>query len=99
MIEIKKGASFRVALQFSEAEWDSLFPAQQVISQFKQEETYYDIEVEVDASTRCIFLRAETNSWKPGQGAFDVKLISDGLITIVPELTNVEVTIVEGITR
>lgn len=99
MLKIKKGASFRLALQFTEQEWESIFPVDLIVSQYRQGDTVVNLEVEADALTRCIYLRSETTSWNLGKGSFDVKLIRGGLVTIIPELTNVEVQVIKGVTQ
>ena len=99
MIEVKKGASFRVALQFTDDEWESISDVDSATSELKQGNSYYTLETEIDSDTKRIFLRAETYNWKKGSAAFDVKLIKGGTVMVIPELTNVEVKIVEGVTR
>lgn len=100
MIQIKKGASFRLALQFeTQEEWDSLFPAEYAISQIEIEGTTFDLEVSVDSLSRCIYLKGDTEEWPLGSGAFDVKVINGDLIQTLPELTNIEVEVLEGITQ
>lgn len=99
MISIKRGASFRLALNFTDEEWASLFPVDLIVSQYKKGDMVADLEVIVDENTKCVFLRAETSEWEIGKGAFDVKLVRGGLITVVPELASIEVQVVKGVTE
>lgn len=99
MIKVKKGYNFSVALQFTEEEWDSIFPIDEIVSEFKQNNRYSTLEIDVDEETRCIFVKAETDDWSVGTGYFDIKITKDGVKQAIPELTNIEVQIVQGITR
>lgn len=103
MIELKKGASLRVALQFTEYEWDSLPVISEIHSDFRQEMSNgvtvtVPLEVRVDYDLRTIFLSAETGNWQLGVGFFDVMIISEGLVCLIPALQNIEILLVEGIT-
>lgn len=99
-MDIKKGASFRVAFQFeTDAEWDSLFPADYALSQIRFGDVLFDLEVMVDTLSRTIYLKSDTDLWPLGSGSFDIKVIADDLIQTIPELTNIEVNVVEGITQ
>jgi hypothetical protein len=99
-MDIKKGTSFRVAFQFeTDAEWTSLFPADYALSQIRFGDDLFDLEVMVDTLSRTIYLKGDTELWPLGSGAFDIKVIAGDLIQTIPELTNIEVNVVEGITE
>lgn len=98
-IQVKKGASLRLALQFeTQEEWDSLFPADYAISQAKIGNQLFDLEVSVDPLTRCIYIKGDTEEWPIGNGAFDVKVISGDFIQALPELTNIPLKVIAGVT-
>lgn len=105
MIEIKRGASLRLALQFeTTAEWETLFPAQYAMSQVRfildsGREITYDLEVQVDTISRAIYIKGDTEEWPIAEGAMDIKVINGDLIQTVPELVNITVNVVEGITE
>lgn len=105
MIDVKKGTSLRLAFQFeTDAEWGTLFPAEYAMSQVKfildnGIESVFDLEVQVDTLSRCIYIKGDTELWPIGEGAMDIKVISGDLIQTVPELTNVTITVYEGVTE
>lgn len=100
MISIKQGTSFRLALQFeTQEEWDSLFPADYALSQIKFGEVRHVLEVAVDPLSRCIYVKGDTEEWPIGTGSFDIKVILGDLIQSLPELTNIEVEVLEGVTQ
>lgn len=105
MIDVKKGASLRLAFQFeTDAEWLTLFPAEYAMSQAKfvlenGNERIFDLEVNVDTLSRCIYIKGDTEEWPIGEGEMDIKVINGDLIQTVPELTNVIITVYDGVTE
>lgn len=100
MIKIKKGASFRVALKAdSFEEWGSMFPADYVVGMIRFGEAYFDLEVTVDELSQAIFVKGDTEDWPIGEGEFDLKMITGDNIQTIPELTNIPVEVIEGVTR
>lgn len=100
MLSVKQGSSLRVALKAdSQEEWNSLFPADYVIGQIRFGTRRFELEVTVDSLSRAIYVKGDTENWPIGTGLFDIKLVAGDLIQSIPELTNIEVEVVEGITQ
>lgn len=98
-VTVKKGSSFRVAFNFTPEEWNSIFPVDYALSQAKIEGVYFPLEVEVSSLASTLYIKGDTDEWPLGSGSFDVKLIVGDLITAIPEMSNIPVYVVEGVTQ
>lgn len=99
MIEIKKGASFRVAFKFeTDEEWNTVFPADYVVSQARFGTRTFNLECDVDILARSIYVRGDTDDWPIGEGEFDVIVIAGDLKVPLPEITNIPITVNQGVT-
>jgi len=98
VITIKRGKSFRVAFKFEPQEWDSIYPNDYVSSRIKLSDgTYRNIDVTVDAITQALYLRAESADWPLGRAYFDVKVYLADIVLPLPDLENILVNVIEGI--
>lgn len=97
MIELKKGASFRIAFKAeSPEEWSKLYPADYFMGQIRFEERSFELEVSVDPLAMVVYVKSETDDWPIGEGEFDLKSITGDLIQAFPELVNIKVTVLDG---
>ena len=100
MISIKKGASFRAAFKAdTQEEWDSMFPADYVVGQVRFGDVYFDLEVTVDNLALAIYIKGDTEDWPYGEGEFDLRIIYGDYIQTIPELNNIPVEVLDGVTK
>lgn len=99
MIEIKRGASFRVAFKFeTDDEWNTVFPADYIASQARFGDEVFNLECDVDQLAKTIYIRGETDEWPVGEGEFDVIVVAGDLKLPLPEITNIPITVIQGVT-
>lgn len=94
---IKRGATLLFSIQFEAEEWALITPITEVKAYCRVGGDRYALTATVEASQRAIIMRAETASWKVGKGEMDAMIIYGGKTALIPELSNIQFPILEGV--
>lgn len=100
MIDHKRGKSFRIALKFDDSEWESIYPHDYLEGQIRLSDgTRRAFEISSDPLTKAIFVKADTFDWPLGDAYFDIRVVIADIYLPIPDLENILVTVIEGITQ
>lgn len=98
---LKQGASFRAAIVFTAEEWAQLSPIESVTCQSKVagSNTRYPVTINQRQDLMSFILSANTDSWPIGNHSLDVAIVRNGFKIYIPELTNVDIPILDPVTE
>lgn len=94
---IKRGATLLFAIQFTQEEWALIAPITEAKAYCRVEGERYQLTVTINPTLRALVMRAETGSWKLGKGEMDAMLIYGGKTVLIPELSNIDMPVLEGV--
>lgn len=100
-IQIKQSATLLMALEFTEEEWSVLFPngTEVLACQAKMGSVRIPLTLNRHNDLRTLIIRSDTIGWPLGQVKIDVRVTRDGFSYYVPQLSNFNFTIIEGVTQ
>lgn len=96
---LKRGATFRAALVFDQAEWGQVFPAEAFRCQARFGGTLRPVTVTPRPDLLCVIFSADTSDWPVGENHLDLLVERNGFIVYIPELANVAIPIHEHVTE
>ena len=97
--KFKRGTTFKASLEFTEAEWAAIYPNDGMRAQAQQGHFRYDLAVAVDAGARTVTVSSETDAWLMEPFRFDIRIEKDGRDIFVPPDTNLDASIIGGVTE
>lgn len=100
MADIKRGATFRAAFEFTAEEWAEIYPHDAITANALQGETRFPLTVTVEAADRMILLGGATDAWEVGTPVEVDLWVTIGAVTIpVPFAHNVRLNVIQGATQ
>lgn len=100
MTSIKRGATFKATLEFTEQEWAAIYPWDAIEAEVGQGSKRYPLNIQVNAAARTVTLvRVNTSLWVVGPAAFDVWITRGSQKLPFPASSNIRLNVIEGITE
>lgn len=104
-IIVKRGATVRVTMEFTEIEWAAIYPWESIKSEAQMGATgsptfvEHEFDIVSDPVARTLKLSAPTTAWGFGSYQFDVRVEKGGESIFIPAETSLSISIVEGVTE
>lgn len=100
MATIKRGATLKVTLELTDAEWAAVYPWESIRAEAQQGMVEHEFQIAVDGPNRTILLSLPTQPLALGQWAFDVRAEkSSGESIYLPPDKMFAFTLIEGVTE
>lgn len=96
---LKQGSTFRVVVEFTEEEWDSLYPYDEIYSEVKIKTNYYQLQVTPNETEKTLILTSDTDAWSTGSASFDIKVYKNGIVQFFPADGALTFTVIKPITN
>lgn len=99
-MNIKKGATMRLALLLDESEWSALHPWDSIEADALQRHSLRtDLTVTVDEAARAILLTGPTDDMVTSIVQIDVKIMRSGEVIYLPPERNLLLSVIDGVTE
>ncbi|MCT4334271.1 hypothetical protein MU516_15505 [Paracoccus sp. YLB-12] len=96
---LKQGATLRAALAFDQAEWDQVFPADNIRCEARLGGVLRPVTVTPRQDLLCVIFSADTSDWPIGENHLDLRVERNGFTVYIPELATVAIPILEHVTE
>lgn len=81
----KIGATLQIVLEFTEEEFDSIYPFDSFLAECENSSKEYTLNYTIDVENRTILLSRETDDFTRGTYKVDIRIEKDGLTTFFPK--------------
>lgn len=100
-MQIKKiGATISVILRFTEADWEVISTADELLAEIETRGgSEYQFTITPNAAGRELHLQAQTAGWAAAQYRGDLKVVKDGIVTYYPDKTFIEFQLINPVSE
>lgn len=97
---IKAGATLLLGLQFTDDEWAQIAPFTDLVCYVRvNSDQRRQLQVEGHDDIKAITIRGDTDDWPVGWAELDVYFQKGDLDILIPELENVVVQVLKGVSK
>lgn len=98
VVKLKRGATFKLVLEFTELEWLDIYPFTSIECDVGQGSARYDTNISIDAASRSVLISASTDSWKLGLAKLDIRVVKSGQVIMIPADSVIQFNVVASVT-
>lgn len=98
MTKFKIGATLQLLLEFTEEEFDAIYPNEEFLAEAEiTGGAEYTLTPTIDVAARSILLSASTTGWTRGRYKCDIRVTKNGVVSFLPADSYIEFELISPV--